>query len=138
MLSCFARKLRLDPWAISPVCLIATANVAGCSERSHFYLLADRCVSFQSLPLFSCCLLFTFASDLSVIKPISRRDGELRVATMTTPKNTNHILLYFLYSFHIWSNITMRTKNRLIFCGCLAVTCSINGTMARCGFVAAW
>jgi len=43
MLPCFARKLRLG---LEHSRLIATATVAGCSDRRHFYLLADRCVPF--------------------------------------------------------------------------------------------
>ena len=41
-----------------------------------------------TLPLCSCCLYFTFASDLSVIKPTYRRDGELRV---TTPSRSSKV-----------------------------------------------
>jgi len=65
-LSCFKRSVT---WKYAPRCLhivvicylaspvncdraleqsrlIATATVTGCSERSHFYLLADRCAPF--------------------------------------------------------------------------------------------
>jgi len=42
MLSCFARKLWLDPRAISPVCPIATPTVIGCSERRYFLWIMLR------------------------------------------------------------------------------------------------
>jgi len=42
----------------------------------------------------------------------------------------------FWYRFYICPNI--KIKNRLIFCSCLATTCSINGTMVQCGFATAW
>ena len=75
-------KIVIGPRTISSVCLIASATEAGCSERHHFLLTRGqmRTVSW-SLPLYSCCLLFTFAFGY-VTKPTSRPDGDLHVATV--------------------------------------------------------
>jgi len=66
---------RLIAWLLSQLCPVVF-------ERSHFYLLADWCAPFLNRCRCIHAAYFTFGSDLSVIKPTSRRDGELRVTTI--------------------------------------------------------
>jgi len=96
---CYLASLANCDWTLKQSRVIAAATVVGCSESSHFYLVAERCAPFLDRGrLYSCCLLFTFVSDLSGTKTASIRvtttyytkimDKHLRPQTFSTPDDS--------------------------------------------------